>query len=128
MAAPGPPEDDPMAMQLRTLEHEMALKLVTVAGMDSVDHELPPSIVTRMLGDPVLASKSLTAWQVVALTQETADRAPTPAGSAWLAHETPASELPMITGLEKMPKPTAVHCDGDTHETPVRPLTLLGIG
>jgi hypothetical protein len=33
----------------------------------------------------------------------------------------------MITGLEKTLKPTAVHCEGDTHEIPVRPLTLDGI-
>jgi hypothetical protein len=33
----------------------------------------------------------------------------------------------MITGLEKMPKPTATHCEGEKHEMPVKPLTLAGI-
>lgn len=33
----------------------------------------------------------------------------------------------MMTGIEKIPKPTAMHCEGDTHEIPVKPMTLDGI-
>jgi hypothetical protein len=33
----------------------------------------------------------------------------------------------MITGIEKMPKPTAMHCVGDGHDMPVTPLTIDGI-
>jgi hypothetical protein len=80
-----------------------------------------------MLGEPTFESKSLTAWHIVALAQDTAESAPTPAGTGWLVHVAPASMVLMMTGLEKAPKPTAMHCEGDTHEMPVRPSTLEGI-
>ncbi|HEY6429351.1 MAG TPA: hypothetical protein VIX84_19175 [Acidimicrobiales bacterium] len=63
----------------------------------------------------------------MALAQDTAERAPTPAGTGWLVHVAPASVVVMMTGLEKTPKPTAMHREGDTHEMPVRPSTVDGI-
>jgi hypothetical protein len=33
----------------------------------------------------------------------------------------------ITTGVEKMPKPTATHWEGDTQEIPVRPLTVAGM-
>ena len=59
MAAPGPTEDDPTAVQYDGLAQEIAVKSVTVIGNVWVVHVLPPSVVTTMLGD--VEPKSLTA-------------------------------------------------------------------
>jgi hypothetical protein len=64
---------------------------------------------------------------VDSLAQETPVRAPTFAGTGWFDQVTPAFVVLMMTGLEKMPNPTAVHAVGETHEMPVRPLTLAGM-
>ena len=48
-------------MQWSVSTQEIAVKLDTVDGKCSVDHAVPPSVVTMMLGEPVPASKSLTA-------------------------------------------------------------------
>lgn len=56
-------------------------------------------------------------------------RSPTPAGTAVSAVQVvPESVVPMMTGLPKMPNPTAVQSDVVGHEIPLRPLTTEGIG
>jgi len=52
---------------------------------------------------------------------------PTPVGTVWLDHVTPALTVPMMTGLPKMPKPTAVQSDGVPQEMPLRPATSDGM-
>jgi hypothetical protein len=126
MAAPGPPEAEPTAVQCPTSAHEIALKFVTVAGMDSSDHTAPPSVVAMMLGDDV--PKSLAAWHVDALAHETALRVPTPEGTLSWVHAVPPSVVEIMTGLPKMPNPTAVQSAAVGHEIPLRPLTAAGIG
>ena len=127
MAALVPPDEEPTAKQVRSAAQEIPVKFVTVAGMDSEVHVVPPFVVPTMLGEPVVESKSLTALHDVGLEQETAESVPTFGGTDWLVHVAPASFVVMITGLEKMPKPTAMHWKGDGHEMPVKPLTLDGI-
>jgi hypothetical protein len=61
IAGPGPSDDVPIAVQWSTSEHEMALKLVSVAGIESDIQIVPPSVVRMMLGTPVSGSKVLTA-------------------------------------------------------------------
>jgi hypothetical protein len=124
MAAPGPTEDEPTAVQFDAPTQEIAVKSVTVSGNVSGVHVLPPSVVTMMLG--AVEPKSLTAWQVDALTQDTAVKMPTPDGTVSGVHVRPASVVPMTTGLPKMPKPTAVQSDVVGHEIPLRPLTSAG--
>ena len=77
-----------------------------------------------MLGDDV--PKSLTAVQMPPLTHETAVRMPTPEGTGSAFQVVPASAVPMITGLPKIPNPTAVQSEVDAHEIPLRPLTSAG--
>jgi hypothetical protein len=117
MTAPGPTEEEPTAMQSMRLAQEIPVKFVTVAGIDSLLHVVPPFVVPKLLP----------AKQVDSLTHETPVRTPTFDGTGWLDQTTPASVVLMMTGVEKMPKPTAVHVDGKTHEMPVRPLTSAGI-
>jgi hypothetical protein len=52
-AIPGPPEDDPTAVQWKESTQEIPVKFVTVDGKLSGDHEVPPFVVTIMLGKPV---------------------------------------------------------------------------
>jgi hypothetical protein len=59
IAAPGPPAEEPTAVQRIESTHEIPVKLLTVAGNVSDDHTLPPSVVAMMLGDA--EPKSLTA-------------------------------------------------------------------
>jgi hypothetical protein len=125
MAGPSPIDDEPIAKQSRTFAHEIPMKFVTVAGKDSVVQVLPPLVVPIMLGVPALELKLLTAKQVDAFTQETAVSRPTPDGTGLLTHVTPPFVVPMMTGFEKMPKPTAVHCEGEMQEMLVRPSTSV---
>ena len=59
MAAPGPTEEEPTAVQYDAPTQEIAVKSVTVSGNVWDVHVLPPSVVTMMLGD--VEPKSLTA-------------------------------------------------------------------
>ena len=59
IAAPGPTDAEPMAMQCSESEHAIPEKLMTVAGKVSADHDWPPFVVLMMLGE--LVPKSLTA-------------------------------------------------------------------
>jgi hypothetical protein len=77
-----------------------------------------------MLG--VKLSASLTAWQIDGLAQETPVKTPTEEGAVSEIHVAPALTVPMMTGLPKMPKPTAVQVDGEIQEIPFRPATPLG--
>jgi hypothetical protein len=52
IATPGPPEEDPTAVQSSWLKHEIAVKFATVPGIDSWIHETPPFVVVMMLGEP----------------------------------------------------------------------------
>jgi hypothetical protein len=52
---------------------------------------------------------------------------PTPEGTGSELQLTPASTVPMMTGLPKMPNPTAVQSDVDAHEMPLRPATWEGM-
>ena len=52
---------------------------------------------------------------------------PTPEGTGSEVQVAPALIVPMMTGLPKMPNPTAVQFDVVTHEMPLRPATLAGI-
>lgn len=61
IAAPGPPEDEPTAVQCIESTQKMAVKLLTVPGNVSDDHTEPPSVVTMMRGEAATESKSLTA-------------------------------------------------------------------
>ena len=61
IAAAGPPEEEPTAVQWSESTQEIAVKLDTVDGKYSSDHTVPPWIVTMMLGEPDPASKSPTA-------------------------------------------------------------------
>jgi hypothetical protein len=128
MATPGATEEEPTALQLSWSVHEMAVKFVMVAGIGSADQVVPPLAVTMMLGASSSELKSLTAWQVEALTQETAVSSPTPAGMAVSAVQVaPESVVPIMTGLPNIPKPTAVQSEIVGHEIPFRPLTSEGI-
>jgi hypothetical protein len=64
ITAPGPTDEEPIAMQSMTLAQEIPVKFVTVAGIESLLHVEPPSVVPIMLGPPALASKLLPAKQV----------------------------------------------------------------
>jgi len=129
MAAPGPMDEEPTAPQLSGSTHEIAVKLVTVDGMGSVDQVVPPFVVTMTLGESSSELKSLTAWHVETLTHETAVSSPTPGGIAVSAFQlVPASVVPMMAGLPKMPNPTAVQSEDVGHEIPFRPVTSEGIG
>ncbi len=59
IAAPGPTEDEPTAVQFDVPMQEIAVKSVTVSGNVSSVHVLPPSVVAIMLGN--VEPKSLTA-------------------------------------------------------------------
>jgi len=61
IAAPGPPDEEPTAVQWSESAHEIAVKFVTVDGKVSGDHAPPPSVVSMMLGEPDPELKSLTA-------------------------------------------------------------------
>jgi len=128
MAASGPTDEEPTALQFRESAHEMAVKLVTVDGMCSADQIVPPSVVTMMLGESSPELKSLTAWQIEVLTHEMAVSSPIPVGAVRAAQVVPPSVVPMMTGLPNMPNPTAVQSEVDGHEIPFRPLTSDGIG
>ena len=52
---------------------------------------------------------------------------PTPEGTCSALQVTPALTVPMMTGLPKMPNPTAVQSDVDAHETALRPATVEGM-
>jgi hypothetical protein len=121
-------EEEPTAVQTSPLEQEIAAKSVTVEGMGSDDQVVPPLVVTMMLGASSPELKSLTAWQVEALSQETAVSSPTPAGMAVSAVQVvPESDVPIMTGFPNIPKPTAVQTEVVGHEIPFRPLTSEGI-
>jgi hypothetical protein len=125
IATPGPPDEEPTAVQSSWLKHEMAVKFATVPGIDSWIHETPLFVVAMMLGEP--EPYLLTAWQIDTLTQSTAVRTPTPAGTDSVDQVDPAFDVPITIGLPKMPKPTAVQFDGVGHEIPLIPLTAAGI-
>ena len=65
IAAPGPPAEEPTAVQCVESAQEIPVKLLTVAGNVSDDHAVPPSVETMMLGEA--EPKSLTAWQIEVL-------------------------------------------------------------
>jgi len=128
MAASGPREDEPTAVQLSESAQEMAVKSVTVDGIGSDVHIVPPSVVAMTLGESSPELKSLTARQVEALMHETAVSAPMPDGRAVsAAHVTPALVVPLLTGLPNMLNPTAVQSEVVGHEIPFSPLTSEGI-
>jgi hypothetical protein len=56
-----------------------------------------------MFGALAVVSKSLTAMQIDALGQDTAVMIPVFDGTASLIHDTPPSEVPMMTALPKIP-------------------------
>jgi len=59
---------------------------------------------------------------------EIAVRVPVPGGTVSVVQDVPPSEVPIRTGLPKIPNPTAVQTEVDAHEIPLRPLTSAGIG
>jgi hypothetical protein len=61
IAAPGPGDAEPIAVQCRESEQAMPLKLVTVEGESSLAQETPPLVVPMMLGAFEAESKLLTA-------------------------------------------------------------------
>jgi hypothetical protein len=126
IATPGPPEDEPTAVQSAWLEHETAVKLATVPGIVSCDHDAPPLVVAMMLGEA--EPNLLTAWHVDALTQSTPVRTPTPEGTGSVVQVAPPFDVPITMGLPKMPKPTAVQSESDGQVIPFSPLTVAGIG
>ena len=67
IAAPGPVDEEPTALQSCGSGHEIAAKLVMVAGICSAVQVVPPLTVRMMLGAPSPESKSLTAWQIEAI-------------------------------------------------------------
>jgi hypothetical protein len=79
-----------------------------------------------MLGEP--ESNRLTAWHVETLTQSTPVSTPTPEGTGSVVQVVPPFDVPITTGLPKIPKPTAVQFEVVAQEIPLRPLTLGGIG
>ena len=109
-------------MQCVESTQEIPVKLVTVAGKVSDDHTVPPSVETMMLGDA--EPKSLTAWQIEALTHETAVKTPTPDGTVPGVQVRPPSVVLMATGLPKMPNPTAVQTAGRRTRDPVQAADL----
>ena len=52
---------------------------------------------------------------------------PTPEGTGSEAQVAPASVVPMMTGLPKMPNPTAMQSDVVAHEMALRPATSEGM-
>lgn len=77
-----------------------------------------------MLGEEV--PKSLTAWHTREFTQEISVRMPTPEGTDSDVQLAPESTVPMMTGLPKIPNPTAVQAVVVGHEIALRPLTSAG--
>jgi hypothetical protein len=61
IAAPGPGDSVPTAVQCVVSAHEIAVKLVTVEGASSTVHEVPPFVVPMMLGEFGPEAESLTA-------------------------------------------------------------------
>jgi hypothetical protein len=51
MAAPGPSDDDPMAVQVDVSGQEIAVNAPTTAGYDCVVQVAPPFVVPMMLAD-----------------------------------------------------------------------------
>jgi hypothetical protein len=51
MAAPGPEDAEPIAVQCSESEQDTALKLVTVEGEYSLVQDAPPLVVPMMLGE-----------------------------------------------------------------------------
>ena len=78
-----------------------------------------------MLGDP--DPNLLTAWHISDVTQSTALKMPTPAGTVSVVQSVPPLDVPMIIGVQKMPKPTAVQSEDVGQEMPLSPLTPAGI-
>jgi hypothetical protein len=124
IAAPGPPAEEPTAVQCVESTQEIPVKLLTVAGNVSDDHIVPPSVETMMLA--AAAPESLTAWQIEMLTHETAVKMPTPDGIVPGVQVMPPSVVLIATGLRKMPNPTAVQRLVVAQEIPFNPLTWAG--
>jgi hypothetical protein len=61
------------------------------------------------------------------LVHETLVKTPTEAGAVSEDQVVPASMVPMMTGLPKIPNPTAVQSDVVTQEMPFSPATLAGV-
>ena len=59
-------------------------------------------------------------------THEIAVRMPTPDGTGSTSQLAPALTVPMMTGLAKLPNPTAVQSEAVAHETALSPLTWAG--
>jgi hypothetical protein len=78
-----------------------------------------------MLGEEL--PKSLTARHAAGLAHETPVKMPTPVGTGSDVQVVPAFTVPMMTGLPKRPKPTAVQSEVVAHEMALRPLTPEGI-
>src|ERR1700735_1361457 len=78
-----------------------------------------------MLGAGLPAS--LTAWQIAGLVHDTLVKMPTEVGTVSEDHVLPALTVPMMTGLPKMPKPTAVQSDVVMQEMLFSPATSEGI-
>ena len=78
-----------------------------------------------MLGAGLPAS--LTAWQIAGLVHDTLVKTPTEVGTVSEDHVLPALTVPMMTGLPKMPKPTAVQSDVVMQEMLFSPATSEGV-
>jgi hypothetical protein len=81
-------------------------------------------MVPMMLGPALLLA--LTARHVDGPAQAIPSNVPTLGGTVSFLHVLPPSVVPMMTGLPKMPNPTAVHDEVLTHAMPVSPSTSAG--
>ena len=125
MAAPGPGDAEPMAVQCIGSAQAMAVKLAT-PGWDAATHVAPPSLVPIMLGAPIVELNLLTASQVRAVEQETSTSSPTLDGIVCVVQLEPPSFVPMAIGAPNVEKPTPIHLATEPHETPFSPLTPVG--
>lgn len=126
MAAPGPGDAEPIAVQCVVSAHAMAVKSLTVDGVASIVHVAPPFVVPMMLGFGPDA-EVLKAWQIEGLAHETLVSKPIPFGSAPVDQLDPPLVVRIASGLPKMPNPTATQSDAVGQEVPFRPLTWVGM-
>jgi hypothetical protein len=110
---------DPTAMQVESLVHEMAFRLVTPEGTVCGVHVVPPSVVARMAASGPDVDRPV-ATHAFALVQDIPVTFVTVVGSISVVHIPPPSVVTMMLGEFPVKSLTAQHIDVLTQETLVR--------
>jgi hypothetical protein len=135
VTAPPPAELDPTAMQVEVLGHESPPTVRRPEGTGWLAQVAPPSLVPTITGALwVVVSPSTS--QAVLEAHEMAESGPTPLGRLWVTQVAPPSlERTTMPGPTSWPgptcpallaSPTAVHTEGEGHETAARLYTPVG--